>query len=256
MRYCKGYVFLSDAVDLPLLLQIRDARAIHLQQLREFMILDGLTIHPSTLRWRVARLDRVGVIRSFPNQRYLGSPVFGITHSGLAFLESRGHCLLSLTSTAKHILRPEEVLHAIELVNIRLALKKGGILRAWKSDLEIASRNQVLQALATKNFDAVAEIEVDGRPCRCAIEYERSRKSTDCYRAIREVLDRDESVDSVLYLTSNEEMLYLLAIEMRGTRKRMGFALSQSFRQLLLETPTLTNGPNSEVVLFRDLLGA
>jgi hypothetical protein len=43
---------------------------------------------------------------------------------------------------------------------------------------------------------------------------------------------------------------------MRGARKRIGFALSESFRQSLLDTRTLTNTPNSEVVLLRHLIEA
>jgi hypothetical protein len=47
---------------------------------------------------------------------------------------------------------------------------------------------------------------------------------------------------------------YLLAAEMSSSRKRIGFALSESFRRSLLETRTLTNTENSEVVLLRELL--
>jgi hypothetical protein len=180
--------------------------------------------------------------------------VFGITQSGLAFLESRGYFLLSLPSTADQTLHPTQVPHALEMVNIRLALMKAGILRSWKTELEIASRNLVLESVATKDFDAIAEIDVDGAQHCYAIEYERSPKSASRYRAIREVLDKDVTVDAVLYLTANDDILYLLALEMRGARKRIGFALSESFRQSLLDTRTLTNTPNSEVVPLRDLI--
>jgi hypothetical protein len=40
------------------------------------------------------------------------------------------------------------------------------------------------------------------------------------------------------------------------TRKRIGFALSDSFRRSLLETRTLTNTTNSETVPLRELLTA
>jgi hypothetical protein len=255
VRYYKGYIALSDASDVPVLLHIRDARAIYFEQLRELISLDAAGIAVGSLHWRVARIEKAGLIQRFSNQRHLGRPVFGITQAGLAFLESRGHSLLSLSSRSAQILRAIQVPHELELVNIRLALMKGGVLRSWKTDLEIASRNLVLEGLATKDFDAIAEIDVDGTPRCCAIEYERSPKSASRYRAIREVLDRDETVDAVLYLTANYDLLYLLAVEMRCTRKRIGIALSASFRQSLLETRTLTNTPDSEVVLLRDLIG-
>ncbi len=256
MRYCKGYVALSDTCDVPILLHIRNARAIYFEQLRELVLLDGPGMAITSLRWRVARMEKAGLIQRLSDQRHLGKPVFGITQSGLAFLESRGQFLLSLPSTAELMLHPAQVPHALEMVNIRLALMNGGILRTWKTDLEIASRNLVLETVATKDFDAIAEIDVDGAPHCYGIEYERSPKSTSRYRAIREVLDRDATVDAVLYLTANDDILYLHALEMRGARKRIGFALSESFRQSLLDTRTLTNTPNSDVVPLRHLIEA
>ncbi|HLH36444.1 MAG TPA: hypothetical protein VKX41_17360 [Alloacidobacterium sp.] len=256
MRYYKGYVALSDTCDVPILLQIRNARALYFEQLRDLILLDGNGIAIASLRWRVARMEKAGLIQRLSDQRHLGKPVFGITQSGLAFLESRGHFLLSLPSTAEQMLHPTQVPHALEMVNIRLALMKAGILRNWKTDLEIAARNLVLETVATKDFDAIAEIDVDGTQHCYAIEYERSPKSASRYRAIREVLDKDVTVDAVLYLTANDDILYLLALEMRGARKRIGFALSESFRQSLLDTRTLTNTPDSLVVPLRELIEA
>ena len=67
-------------------------------------------------------------------------------------------------------------------------------------------------------------------------------------------LERDETTDAILYLTANDDILYLLAMELRATRKRIGFVLNDTFRRSLLETRTLTNSSNSEVVLLRDFL--
>ena len=69
-----------------------------------------------------------------------------------------------------------------------------------------------------------------------------------------EVLERDERTDAVLYLTANDDIMYVLAMELRAMRKRIGFVLSDAFRRSLLETRTLTNSNNSEVVLLRDIL--
>jgi hypothetical protein len=142
------------------------------------------------------------------------------------------------------------------MANIRIVLARAGVLRSWKSDLEITSKNLVSESGTGKDFDAVAEVEVDGNSRTIGIEYERSPKAAARYRAIREVLDRDETTDAILYLTSNDDILYLLAMELRATRKRIGFALSESFRLSLLETRTLTNSSNSEVVPLRAFLGA
>jgi hypothetical protein len=256
MRYYKGYLALSDACDVPVLLHIRNARAVYFDQLRELISLDGNAAASGSLHWRVSRIEKAGLIARLGGQRHLGRPVFGITQSGLAFLESRGHYLLSLPSTAEQILHPSQVPHALELVNIRLALARGGLLRSWKSELEITSRNLVFESSATKDFDAIAVIEVDGSTRSFAIEYERNPKAASRYRAIRDIIDKDETIETVLYLAANDDILYLLAVELRPSRKRIGFALSESFRRSLLETRTLTNTENSEIVFLRDLLVA
>jgi hypothetical protein len=74
------------------------------------------------------------------------------------------------------------------------------------------------------------------------------------YDAIREALDNDKTTDLVLYLVASEDLLYLLAMELRSARKRIAFALSDAFRRSLLETRTLTNTASSEIVPFRELL--
>ena len=105
-----------------------------------------------------------------------------------------------------------------------------------------------------KDFDAVADINIDGSTRRIGIEYERTPKAAARYRAIREVFERDETTDAILYLTANDDLLYLLAMELRATRKRIGFALSDVFRSSLLETRTLTNSNNSQVLPLRAFL--
>jgi len=241
---------------VPAMLHIRNARAICFDQLCALLSIDGITASSRSIRWRVARIEKAGLIAKFSGQQHLSKPVLGITPLGLAFLESRGHYLLSLPSTTDQILHPTQIPHALELVSIRLALANAGLLRSWKCELEVASRNLILESPTTKDFDAIAEIEADGDVHNVAIEYERSPKSATRYRAIREVLDKDQTTDTVLYLAASDDILYLLASEMSSSRKRIAFALSESFRRLLLETRTLTNTDNSEILLFRELLAA
>src|SRR5208337_1888917 len=56
------------------------------------------------------------------------------------------------------------------------------------------------------------------------------------------------------FLAKTDDILYLLAMELRAMRKRIGFVLSDALHRLLFETRTLTNSNNSEVVLLRDFL--
>lgn len=254
MRYYKGHIALSEARDVPVLLQVRNARAVNFDQLCELLSLGILPELPRSLRWRLARLEKVGLVTRLSGHLYLAKPIFGITQQGLIALESRGHSLLSLPSTTEVILHPSQVPHALEMANIRIALARAGALRSWKSDLEITSKNLVSESGTGKDFDAIAEVDVDGSSRTIGIEYERSPKAAARYRAIREILEQDETTDAILYLTSNEDILYLLAMELRATRKRIGFVLSEAFRRSLLETSTLTNSDNSEVLPLRAFL--
>jgi hypothetical protein len=143
MRYYKGYIALSEACDIPVLLHVRNARAICFDQLFELISLDMEASLVRSLRWRVARLVKAGLLSRLETYRHLRKPVFGITQQGLECLEARGHYLLSLPSNTEQILHPSQVPHALELVNIRIALAKSGLLRSWKCELEITSRNLV-----------------------------------------------------------------------------------------------------------------
>ena len=254
MRYHKGYIALSETCDVPVLLHVRNAGALCFDQLRELLSHEMLAVIVRSLRWRVARLEKVGLLARFNEQRFLGRPVYRITHQGLECLESRGHCLVSLPSDTEQTLHPSKVAHALELVDVHLAFARTGLLRSWKTDLEIASRNLVTANAATKDYDAIAEIEVNGRTRSIGIEYERSAKSVTRYAAIREALDNDTTADLVLYLSASDDLLYLLAMELRAARKRIAFALSDAFLRSPLETRTLTNTASSEVVPLRDLL--
>lgn len=254
MRYYKGYIALSETCDVPVLQLVRNCRAICFDQLRDLLAHEMLVAIVRSLRWRVTRLEKFGLIMRLDGQKHFGKPVYGITRQGLESLESRGHYLVSLPSDTEQILHPSKVAHALELVNIRLALARSGLLLAWKSDLEITSRNLVAREGATKDYDAVAEIDLDGATRRIGIEYERSAKAASRYAAICATLDKDQTTDLVLYLTPSDDILYLLAMELRATRKLVGFALCDSFRHSVLETRTLSNEGSSEVLPLRELL--
>ena len=100
-------------------------------------------------------MEKAGVIQRFQEVRHLGKPVYGITPAGVAFLESAATCCFLPSTTEKKIIHSLQIPHALELVNIRLALLRADILLAWKCELEIASRNLVLDGPPAKDYDAI-----------------------------------------------------------------------------------------------------
>lgn len=176
MRYRKGYIALSDSRDVPVLLLIRNARAITFDQVCALAAIEGNESSRRSVYWRLSRLEGCELIRRMTYDRFFSQPIFAITPLGLQFLEFRGHSLLSLPSTAKSIIRKSQILHSVELAGIRVALAQKGLLKSWKWELEIVSRNLAYGTGKMKDFDALAEIIVDAETKCVAIEFERTLK--------------------------------------------------------------------------------
>jgi hypothetical protein len=154
----------------------------------------------------------------------------------------------------KEIVRKTQILHSVELASIRAALAANGILKSWQWELEIVSSNLVYGNGDSKDFDAIAEITVGNRTKSFAIEFERTLKGSARYEQLCQVLAAEKAMDTVLYLTPDAQILYVLASEIRNVSKRIGFALSAAFQRDHLDTRVLTNLSRSNVVSFREFL--
>jgi hypothetical protein len=254
MRYRKGYIALSDDRDLPLLVTIRNARAITYDQLCKLACAEGRERTRRSVHWRLSRLEKNGLVQRMMYDQFFAQPIFAITRTGLEFLEYRGNTLLALPSTIKEIVRKTQILHSVELAAIRVALSSNGILKSWKWELEVVSHNLVYGNGDSKDFDAIAEIAVGNQTKSCAIEFERTLKGSARYEDLCRVLAAERTTDTVLYLTPNAHILYVLASEIRNVGKRIGFALSTAFQHDLLNTRVLTNLSKSNIVSFREFL--
>jgi hypothetical protein len=254
MRYRRGFIALSDDRDIPMLVTIRNARAITCDQICALLLNNGPETCRRSVLWRLDRLERNGLVERIDCVRLLPEPVFAITRSGLELLELRGHALISLPSTIKEIVRRSQVLHSVELAGICAALTAAGMLKSWQWELEVLSKNLVYGSGCAKDFDALAEVSDGNRVRSFAIEFERTAKGSARYGELRKVLGAENGVHTILYLTPDPSILYLLAVELRRVNKRIGFALSRSFRSDLLSTNVLTNTEANDVVTFREFL--
>jgi len=128
-------------------------------------------------------------------------------------------------------------------------LASKGILKSWKWELEIVSRNLVYE-VNDKGYDALAEIVVGDVTKTLGIEFERTLKGVGRYEELRRVFNAERSVDTDFISCTELEILYLLAVELRDVRKRIGFALSKSFQADLLDADILSNSSAGEVISF------
>ena len=73
MRYRKGMIFISDSRDIPLLLLIRDSRAISISQLIDDLMFDAIETNSRSIHWRLNRLIASGFVEKVATTGQLGS---------------------------------------------------------------------------------------------------------------------------------------------------------------------------------------
>lgn len=257
MRYAKGTLVITEERDIPLLRHVRNARFVSHEQLFELMALDCLGSCRTTFNWRIRRLVKTGHIQRLPGMNWQRSRVYFISAHGLSELETRGEFLMAMHSGNRQKPDPVRAAHALHLTGIRLALARSGLLVSWLSEVEISSANTISKMTAAepyaKNYDAVVKVWVEGEVREFALEYERSLKSVPRYEKIRELLDGEQRVASVLYLTASADILMMVAYHLASPSQRIAFATARSFEQSLLETSVATDSGGDLVSLERFL---
>lgn len=210
-----------------------------MQQLYEELFLRHLETSNNSAYWRLRRLVGKRLIEVLEEADTCGNPVYTITHRGLSLLESKGHSLLSLGSFSRSVIQESEIPHMTELNSIRIAMLRSGKLVSWKSEMQIVSENLALFGDVSKDYDAEIVVKTTIGTARFALEFERTAKSASRYREIREMIDGDSRTNQVLYLTSAQELLFLLLQELRDTDTPIAFGLSADFKKDILEMPVI-----------------
>ena len=252
MRYARGTVSISVDRDIPLLLQVRNSKFVTHQQLFEFMQHAGESSRRS-FNWRTHRLleeEYISVCQA-PSGR--GNLVYQITRQGLVELENHGQFATALNSRTQHLPHPSHADHALALNSIQLALVRRKVLVSWQSDVETASFNTVSRNPMGKDYDAIVDVWNNDTAARFGLEYERTLKSNQQYERIRQVLEQENTLSCVLYLTTGEQISMHLAYELSGIPKRLGFATAANFEEQGLDTLVMTD-PGGTHIPFRRLL--
>ncbi|MGH9511352.1 MAG: hypothetical protein ACRD2U_04375 [Terriglobales bacterium] len=253
MRYAKGSLVISGERDIPLLRQVRNSRFVSHQQLFEFMKFSGFDRSRNSFNWRVRRLVKYCQLELCHGAYGAGSAVYRIDRGGLAMLEHHGQFTTVLHSNTEHLPHVSQVLHALELNRIQLALAHRNLLASWQSEVEVASFNTIAHSPYQKDYDAIVEVWMGDRTARFAIEYERTLKSFKQYERIRTALEAERQIGCILYLTSGVEVLLHLVREFESVTKPLAFANAGDFATTLLDT-TVVTGRDAATARFRELL--
>lgn len=254
MRYPKGETLISETRDIPLLLEVRNAKFISHAQLFELMRLASLEYCREAFTWRVRRLVAHDYLSRLEGNFGRGVIVYRIARGGLVQLENFCQFAMVLNSETRHLPHFSLVPHSLELNEIRLALARENLLLAWKSDIEIQSHNIISRSPLAKDYDAIVDVWNQNRAARFGLEYERSIKSCERYERIRRRLESEDVLNPILFLTSDDGLALHLADQLSSIPKRLAFATAKAFRENLLDTMVITF-PDEPRVPFHSLLG-
>lgn len=240
MRYRKGSIALSEEFDLPLLLEVRNARCIGYEQLLALLDYERTSLGRRRLAWRVDRLVQAEYL-SVLDQRVRGDKLYTIARRGLLYLEMSGHGLVSISSSMERLFDPYTVAHWMDLMDIRLRLAQDGVLSAWMSEVEVSSENIETGGEYAKDYDAIATLRAQRKAVRYGIEYERTTKARVRYMELRERLATESKLDGVLYFVRDAGRLFSVAGEMANAHPGILFCAIDTFRLRGITTPFLQN---------------
>lgn len=209
---------------------VRDATFITYNQLWEELTSAAIERSRRSFNWRLDRLLRADLIKTLPPKVPYKGAVYTITRPGLECLESCGHGLISLTSASRTLPKSSEIPHYLELGEVRRALRTSGVLRRWTGDVELRSINYSIDYPLAKDYDAIAELELNGDIHRIAIEYERTVKSAERYRELSETLNSEDQITMLVYLTSSLDLVYQIISHFDVGGMTVAIATSRAFR--------------------------
>jgi hypothetical protein len=215
--------------DLPLMAAVRNATFIAQDQLWEEMEAAQVERSRRSFNWRIQRLTEAGLVNKLaPRVPYRGA-VYAISRPGLECLEACGQGLVSLSSDSRSLVNPSQMQHYLELAEVRRALRKSRVLREWTGDVELRSINFSIDCPLAKDYDAIADLIIEDKRHRVAIEYERTLKSAERYRNLSAALENEDQVEILLYLTSSLDLLYQLIGHFSDERITIAVAPSRAF---------------------------
>ena len=225
----RGNFQFNEKRDLPMILAVRNATFISHGQLYAQLLAQGTELNRQGFCWRLKRLVGVGVIQKMPQIFPFSGPTYTITRQGLACLEICGEGLISITSESKSLPNPKQAPHYLELAAIRSALRKAGVLKTWIGDLELRSMNLSIDVPLAKDYDAVADLTVDGKSICVAVEYERTAKASVRYKEIVAAIREEEQIELLMYLTASMDLVYQLKAEFEELQFPIAIAPSGAF---------------------------
>ena len=228
MRYPKGSIVLSDALDVPALRKVYQAGHITASQLyRALNPVFDQNKWKSFLRRLSLLSDREFLIRLVVDG--MTAPVFALGEEGARSLQGRLPTVIEAGSRTSRQGNRDHIWHDVELFEMHLKLRQAGIVSSWLYEPEIRADNELTNFGYAKDYDAIVTFKCGQKSGKVALEYERSPKSTKEYNRIGAILNRETKVPAVLYLVCNVQMESFLLNGLRATRHQVFVGQAQQF---------------------------
>ena len=228
MRYPKGSIVLSDALDVPALRKVYQAGHVTAWQLYR-------ALNPvfDESKWK-SFLRRLGILseRHFLMRLIvdgMAAPVFALGDEGARSLQGRLPTVIEAGPRTSRRGNRDHVWHDVELFEMQLKLRQAGVVLSWVYEPEIRADNELTNFGYAKDYDAIVTFKCGQKSGKIALEYERSPKSTKQYKRIAKILNGETKIASVLYLVCNVQMESFLLNGLRGSRRHVYICQAHQF---------------------------
>ena len=236
MAYPADYIELNHERDIPLLKEVLHAGFVTHAQLFELMQFAGIESCRETFNWRVKRLADHALLLRHDVPSFGRNFVYSLGPSGVMHMTSLGVSCVGMTTGFVPLRDASRVAHSVDVTDIRLHLLRAGLLREWRSEVDVRARNDLTSYRFAKDYDSIMTLAVRGREVRVALEYERQPKAKKRYAVIRETIENERQVDRFLYLFPEYKLLWFVHGLFRKTARKMYFGLAYELARDLLGT--------------------
>ena len=236
MAYPAGYIELSNERDIPLLKEVLHARFVTHSQLFELMQFARIESCREAFNWRVKRLVTHGLLLRHDVPSFGRNFVYSLGPSGVMHMTSLGLSCVGMTTGFVPVRDASRVAHSVDVTDIRLHLLRAGLLKEWRSEVDVRATNDLTSYRYAKDYDSIMTLAVRGREVKVALEYERQPKAKKRYAVIRETIENERRVDRFLYLFPEYKLLWFVHGLFRKTARQMYFGVTYELERDLLET--------------------
>jgi len=206
-----------------------------------------------TFNWRVKRLAAHQLLLRHDVPSFGRNFVYSLGPSGVMHMTSMGVSCVGMTTGFVPVRDASRVAHSVDVTDIRLHLLRAGLLKEWRSEVDVRASNDLTSYRLAKDYDSIMTLSICGQEVKVALEYERQPKAKKRYNGIREIIESERRVSRFLYLFPDYKLLWYVHELFRKATQKIFFGLVPEIERDLLEArvvdPTMRFATLEEALL-------